>query len=182
MQVQQSFASSQKHLGSDVIDSYVLHGPSRAHQLVDDDWQAWGAMEQLHTAGAARTLGISNVSIAQLEALVAGANVRPAFVQNRCYANRGWDADVRAFCRSHAIAYQGFSLLTANPQVLASTEVLSVAKRLSLTASQVVFAFALQVGMLPLTGTSDVSHMRDDLQVVGLTLDTEALQRIERLG
>ena len=47
-----------------------------------------------------------------------GAAELPAFVQNRCYARLGWDRVVRQFCRAHNIVYQGFSLLTANQEVL----------------------------------------------------------------
>lgn len=60
----------------------------------------------------------SNVSLEQLELLCGMAKVRPAIVQNRCHASRGWDRDVRAFCTQHGIAYQSFSLLTANPNVV----------------------------------------------------------------
>src|SRR5687767_15576846 len=61
-QVEQSFASSLEHLGTDVIDSYVLHGPMRAVGLGADDWAAWRAMEALHDGKRARLLGVSNVS------------------------------------------------------------------------------------------------------------------------
>src|SRR5262249_13819254 len=53
-QVEQSFASSLEHLGTDVIDSYVLHGPTRAAGLAPDDWAAWRAMEAIHDRGQAR--------------------------------------------------------------------------------------------------------------------------------
>ncbi|HEX2671038.1 MAG TPA: aldo/keto reductase, partial [Polyangiaceae bacterium] len=111
-QVTQSFESSLVHLGTDYLDSYVLHGPSSRRGLSAEDWQAWRAMEALAQAGQVRWLGVSNVSREQLEALYAGANVPPQFVQNRCYAHAGWDGAVRALCRSHGSVYQGFSLLT----------------------------------------------------------------------
>jgi diketogulonate reductase-like aldo/keto reductase len=103
------------------------------------------------------------VKLDQLEALCARAKVQPKYVQNRCYARAGWDAEVRAFCRTHGIAYQGFSLLTANPEVLRSAELKAIAKRVSRTPQQVVFRFACDVGMLPLTGTTDPRHMKEDL-------------------
>src|SRR6478672_4901266 len=105
-QVEQSFASSLEHLGTDVLDSYVLHGPSRSDGLGPADSEAWRAMEALHAGGRARLLGVSNVSRAQLEALCSGARVRPRFVQNRCHASRGWDRDVRAFCAANGLVYQ----------------------------------------------------------------------------
>ena len=52
---------------------------------------------------------------------VSGARVRPRFVQNRCYAARGWDRDVRAFCAANGLVYQGFSLLTANREAMAAS-------------------------------------------------------------
>jgi diketogulonate reductase-like aldo/keto reductase len=181
-QVEQSFASSLEHLGTDVIDSYVLHGPSQQTGLGRADWDAWRAMEAIHQGGRARLLGVSNVSIDQLRALCEGARVRPRFVQNRCYASRGWDRHVRAFCAEGGIAYQGFSLLTANRQVLAHPEARAIARRHGRTAAQVVFRFALQVGMVPLTGTTDPEHMRQDLEAFEFRLEPEEVERIERLA
>ncbi|HEV7498537.1 MAG TPA: aldo/keto reductase, partial [Vicinamibacteria bacterium] len=62
-QVRQSFESSLVHLRTTYVDSYVLHGPSSARGLTDEDWEVWRAMEELHRTGAARRLGISNVSL-----------------------------------------------------------------------------------------------------------------------
>ncbi len=113
-QVAQSFASSLAHLGTDRVDSYVLHGPSQRNGLGAADWAAWRAMEAIHEAGRVRFLGVSNVGVDQLQQLCREARVLPRFVQNRCYAVRGWDRRVREFCAANGIVYQGFSLLTAN--------------------------------------------------------------------
>src|SRR5438128_7907392 len=59
-QVAQSFASSLEHLGTDYLDSLVLHGPSRRDGLGEPDREAWRAMEELAQAGRVRALGISN--------------------------------------------------------------------------------------------------------------------------
>jgi diketogulonate reductase-like aldo/keto reductase len=182
-QVAQSFASSLEHLHTDYLDSYVLHGPTQMAGLGDDDWEIWRAMEALAHDGKARVLGVSNVSAEQLDALVRGATVKPAFVQNRCYARDGWDGDVRALCRAHDIAYQGFSLLTANRRELGSPRVRAIADRLGCPVAQVVFRFALDVGMVPLTGTSDGAHMRLDLDALALPpLDPGDVRAIETVS
>ena len=67
------------------------------------------------------------------------------------------------FCRERKIVYQGFSLLTANIEVLRHPAVVSLAKDHEVTPAQVIFAFARAVGMLPLTGTSSPEHMQQDL-------------------
>jgi diketogulonate reductase-like aldo/keto reductase len=181
LQVEQSLASSLAHFGRDVIDSFVLHGPSERTGLGADDWAAWDAMERVHDSGRVRLLGVSNVSLGQLQLLVRKARVRPRFVQNRCYASLGWDRAIREFCAAQDIVYQGFSLLTANREVLAHPEMARVAGRLGRSASQIVFRFALEVGMIPLTGTSDPQHMREDLEVFDFSLEQAEVQRIENV-
>jgi diketogulonate reductase-like aldo/keto reductase len=179
-QVQQSFARSLEHLRVDLVDSYVLHGPTSRQGWNATDAAIWGAMEALHTAGRTRLVGVSNVSLGQLTALCKRAQVAPAFVQNRCYARSGWDGEVRAFCRDNGIVYQGFSLLTANQRELSSPAVTAIAARMRLTVPQLVFAFARAVGMLPLTGTTDERHMREDLAGAETALDPRDVAALER--
>jgi diketogulonate reductase-like aldo/keto reductase len=181
-QVEQSFASSLEHLGIATIDSYVLHGPMRRVGLIFEDWEAWRAMEAIHQQGKTRLLGVSNVSLEQLELLCGDSQVSPRFVQNRCFANQGWDYHIRQFCLANDIVYQGFSLLTANPQIVGHSEIAKIAKRYGRTACQIIFRFAIDIGMLPLTGTTDAQHMHEDLRVADFQLETGDVQRIERLG
>jgi diketogulonate reductase-like aldo/keto reductase len=181
-QVRQSFDSSLAHLGVDRLDSLVLHGPSRRDGLGPDDREAWQAMERLAEAGKVALLGISNATAAQVEQLVGLAKIRPAFVQNRCYAERGWDAGVRAVCERHGIVYQGFSLLTANRHVTAAPAVRDLAQRRGVSPAQLVFRFALQLGMFPLTGTSDPEHMAQDLAVYDFELSRSEVATIEAAG
>lgn len=178
-QVRQSFESSLEHLGTERLDSYVLHGPSQSQGLGEADHQVWETMEALHGEGGIGVLGVSNVNLGQLQALCAAAKVQPSFVQNRCYARRGWDREVRAFCRERGIVYQGFSLLTANRRELQLPAIAGLAQRLGKTPAQVVFRFALEVGMLPLTGTTDAAHMREDLAATELELTPEEVTAIE---
>ena len=181
IQVEQSFVSSLEHLGTEIIDSYVLHGPTQSVGLAPDDWSAWRAMEAIRDSGRVRLLGISNINLEQLRSLCQDARVRPSFVQNRCYAARGWDRQVRLFCATNGIVYQGFSLLTANREALAHTESARIARSHGRTVSQVVFRFALDIGMLPLTGTSTVEHMRSDLEVFDFYLEPAEIERIDGL-
>jgi len=181
-QVHQSFASSLEHLHTDYIDSYVLHGPSSAYSFTTEDWEIWRAMEDIHQSGKAKLLGISNVNLDQLRALCAKASVKPTFVQNRCYAQRAWDKDIRDFCRENKIIYQGFSLLTANAQIFRNPKFLAIVQRANCTSAQAVFAFARQIEMLPLTGTTNPTHMREDLQSIDTQLDPDDIKTMEELA
>ena len=180
-QVEQSFASSLEHLCVEAIDAYLLHGPTQRVGLAPADWEAWRAMEAIHHSSRARLLGVSNVTLEQLQLLCRQARVQPRVVQNRCYAVRGWDRRVRDFCAASGIVYQGFSLLTANREALVRPELARIAERHGRTVSQVVFRFALDVGMVPLTGTTDAGHMRADLAVFDFRLEPGEVARIEGL-
>jgi diketogulonate reductase-like aldo/keto reductase len=178
-QVAQSMASSLDHLGTDYVDSYVLHGPSSNYEWTDADAEVWEAMRKERDAGRTRLLGVSNVSLRHLQQMADARAELPAFVQNRCYARLGWDRAVRLFCRERKIIYQGFSLLTANQEVLHHPLIAGLAANVTATPAQVVFSFARSIGILPLTGTSDAWHMKQDLASRDLTLPPEAVSAIE---
>jgi diketogulonate reductase-like aldo/keto reductase len=181
-QVAQSLDSSLEHLGTDYVDSFVLHGPASGYGWSDADVEVWQAMVKERDAGRTRLLGVSNVSLRHLEQMAAAHSETPAFVQNRCYARLGWDREVRLFCNERKIIYQGFSLLTANMEVVRHPVVTGIAGRAGATPAQIVFAFARAVGMLPLTGTSDAEHMRQDLASRSIVLSDDAVGAIEGLA
>ena len=180
-QVKQSFVSSLGHLKTDIIDSYVLHGPTNRVGLSSDDWAAWGAMEKLHLSGQARLIGVSNVTLEQIQRLCKEARIQPRFVQNRCYAARGWDKQIRQFCSTNGIAYQGFSLLTANQVVMAHNELVQIAERHGRTICQIIFRFAIDIGIIVLTGTTNSDHMREDLNVFNFRLKPNEIEIIQKL-
>lgn len=181
-QVKQSFASSLEHLHTDYLDSYILHGPYTRNGLSDADWEVWRAMEALQQSGSVKLLGVSNVSFEQLQTLIEQAEIKPAFVQNRCYARLQWDAKIRELCRAHDVIYQGFSLLTANAAELQKAAIVKIARRLDCSLPQVVFRFALQLGMMPLTGTRNEQNMQEDLACYDLELNPSEMDVVERIA
>ena len=182
VQVAQSLASSLEHLATDHVDSYMLHGPSSSYDWTDTDAEVWDAMRKERDAGRTRLLGVSNVSLSHLQQMEAAHAELPVFVQNRCFARLGWDREVRLFCHQRKIIYQGFSLLTANPEVLQHPPLIALAAQLNATPAQVVFSFARAVGVLPLAGTSSPEHMKQDLASLKLTLPPDVWRAIESMA
>jgi diketogulonate reductase-like aldo/keto reductase len=175
-------ASSLEHLGTDYVDSYLLHGPSDGFDWSEADAEVWEAMRMERDAGRTRLLGVSNVSLGHLEQMEAARAELPAFVQNRCFARFGWDRDVRRFCAERKIVYQGFSLLTANKMVVGHASLIDLAAKLNATPGQIVFSFARAMGIVPLTGTSDPEHMRQDLASLRIALPDESIRAIEAMA
>jgi len=180
-QVTQSLLSSLHHLGTDYVDSFVLHGPS-SDEWDDADGEVWEAMRGERDTGRTRLLGVSNVSLLHLQQMEASGAELPGFVQNRCFAWTGWDREVRSFCQRHNIVYQGFSLLTANRQVVASAAMTQLASALNRTPAQIVFSLARALGILPLTGTSSAEHMQQDLASLDLELPSDVVPLLESIA
>jgi diketogulonate reductase-like aldo/keto reductase len=162
-QVAQSFQASLRNLQTDYLDCLVLHSPVRGEE---EGAEVWRAMEAIADSGGARQIGISNCyDLAYLESLYDWARVKPSVVQNRFYAETGYDREIRRFCTQHGIVYQSFWTLTANPHVLASESIVRLAGKYGRTPAQVLFRFLTQEGVVPLTGTTSEAHMREDLGI-----------------
>lgn len=181
-QARQSLESSLNHLDTDYLDSFILHGPSQREGLSQTDLEVWQALTDLRATGKTRFIGIANVSLDQLRELCEKSAKPPSFVQNRCFACTGWDSEVRKFCRSKGIHYQGFSLLTANVQELNDPSFTALVRRVGRSIPQIIFRFALQMGMIPLTGTTNPLHMAHDLEAYDFPLSEEDPRMIEHLG
>lgn len=181
-QVAQSLASSLEHLGTDYVESYVLHGPASNYGWTAADGEVWEAMKNERDAGRARMLGVSNISLRHLQQMIEVHGEAPAFVQNRCYARLGWDRDIRQFCVQHGIVYQGFSLLTANVDVSITRCSAESRPGLMPLLRKLSLPLLRAVRILPLTGTSNPEHMRQDLSGIELKLSADEISAIESLA
>ncbi len=178
-QVAQSFQTSLKNLQTSYLDCLVLHSPLASHPLT---LQVWRAMEQIFDANGAKQLGISNCYDFQLfEQLYRDARIKPAVIQNRFYAQTGYDRTLRDFCNQHQVIYQSFWTLTANPHVLADKTLKSLAAKYQRSAAQLFFRYLTQIGIIPLTGTTSEFHMREDLAIFDFELDGDECGTVEKL-
>jgi len=179
LQVAQSFETSKKNLQSEYVDSLILHSPLVPHTLL---MKVWKAMEKIQNTGGARHLGISNCyDVEVFRSLYTDADVKPAVVQNRFYPETRYDADLRRWCSGYGVIYQSFWTLTANPHILASPTVRTVAHKYNKTEAQIFFRYLSQSGMVPLTGTTSEQHMREDLGIFDFELSSEELKDVGRL-
>jgi len=178
-QVEQSFQASLKNLQTSYLDCLILHSPlASRHQTME----AWQAMEQIFNSGGVKQLGISNCyNPQQFELLYRNAEIKPAVIQNRFYAETGYDRAIRDFCREHRIIYQSFWTLTANPHILTDPTLQTLAMKYQCSAAPIFFRYLSQTGIIPLTGTTSERHMREDLEIFDVELDSDECDAIERL-
>ncbi len=178
-QIAQSFRVSQLNLQTEYVDSLLLHSPLFPYKNL---LSAWEALERIYDSGGTRQLGISNCyDLEWLKRLYADARVKPAVVQNRFYADTGYDTELRAWCREHGVVYQSFWTLTANPHILADALLQELAQRHGKTPAQLLFGYLGQCGVVPLSGTTSERHMYEDLESFDTLLSPEEMARIGRL-
>ncbi|KAJ7346959.1 NADP-dependent oxidoreductase domain-containing protein [Mycena albidolilacea] len=165
-QIQASFAKSLSNLHTTYLDSYILHSPL---STLEDTLEAWEALGALQDAGQVKKIGVSNTyDLGVLRALSA---VRPVqVVQNRWHEGNRWDKGICAYCRHHGIEYQSFWTLSGSPSLLATPELVEIAKASSCTPAQALFKFAMMGGVTPLCGTTNDDHMEEGVAVPALEL------------
>ncbi len=178
-QVKQSFAQTQKNLGTDYVDSLVLHSPLNTLEAL---MEVWTAMEEIYEAGGAGQIGISNCYYQNvMELLWTNAKVKPAVLQNRFSPETGYDRDLRTWCNENGVKTQTFWTLTANPHILNHSTMKDISAKHGKTAPQIFFRYLTQRGISPLTGTCDKTHMSEDLQIFSFDIDEDDIEAINGL-
>lgn len=178
-QVAQSFEVSKTNLHTNYIDSLVLHSP--LHPFKDLE-TVWKAMEEIALRGEVKQLGISNIyDLQTLQDLYEMAEIKPSVVQNRFYQDSGYDQEIRSFCKTNNIVYQSFWTLTANPHILESIELFELGRKYKKNVIQMFFAYLHQIGITPLTGTTDMGHMQNDLKSFDITLEDYEITKLDSL-
>ena len=179
VKVAQSVESSLKHLNTNYIDSLVLHSPMSNHR---DTMIVWRTLEEFVDKKVIKQIGISNIyDFSSLKLIWNEARVKPSVVQNHFANDTGYDKSIRQFCREKNIVYQSFWSLTANPLILNHPLVRNAASKYGKTVEQVFFCFLIKIGVAPLTGTSNVEHMKLDLQALEMELTSEEISNINSL-
>ncbi|NQY94235.1 MAG: aldo/keto reductase [Campylobacteraceae bacterium] len=179
VQIFQSFESSLKNLQTTYVDTLILHSPIEPYPVL---LRAWKAMESIQEKKGALQLGLSNCyDLELLKQLCKDVSIKPAVIQNRFYEETNYDKELREWCDKNDIIYQSFWTLTANPHILASDTVESIAKTHSKTPSQILFRYLNQSGVAPLTGTTSKTHMKEDLSILDFELSSTDLEKISDL-
>lgn len=178
-QVRQSIEKSLQNLQLTYIDSLLMHSPMRN---LKDNMDIWEVFEEYVNAGKVKHIGISNIyDFELLKVIWDYSNIKPSLIQNRFYMETKYDKDVRTFCNKNGIIYQSFWTLTANPHILQDGQTLEIANKYKKTKEQIFFKYVMSLGIVPLTGTTDETHMEQDLEVLNMPdLNSDEIKHFEK--
>ena len=167
--------ASLKRLRLERIDLYQFHGPDPKVPFAD----SIGALAELQRAGKIRHLGVSNVTVKQLNEACRIARIVSA--QNEYNIERRDDDDVLAACEKTGLAFIPWFPLGAG-RALRSGRVKRVALRLGATPAQVALAWLLARSpvMLPIPGTSSIAHLEENAGAAAIRLAPEDLAALDR--
>jgi 2,5-diketo-D-gluconate reductase A len=171
-----AFEASLERLGLDHVDLYLIHWPVPARGLYVDTWRAF---ERIHGEEAARTIGVSNFRIEDLEVLERETETRPAV--NQIELHPGFQqAELRAWHAKHGIATEAWSPL-AQGELLADATIARVAENHGATPAQVVLRWHLQLGNVVIPKSVTPARIRENIEVFDFSLSDREMEEIEAL-
>jgi len=169
---------SLRKLKVDTLDLLQLH---RIDPKVDAEEQ-FGVLRELQDEGKVKALGLSQVSVEELEA--AGKHFTVSTVQNRYNLTDRSSEDVLRYSEENGIGFIPWAPISAGELARPGGPLDEAAKRLGATTSQVALAWLLRRSpvMMPIPGTGSVKHLEENLGAAGVTLDDETYAQLEAAG
>jgi diketogulonate reductase-like aldo/keto reductase len=166
-------ARSLERLGIDHLDLYIVHwpegGPSRA----------WPEMERARELGYARSIGISNYSVAEVEALLSGASVPPVVNQVQ-FSPYEYRKELLDACGQNGIALEAYSPLGSGRH-LSSETAGRIARRLGRTPAQVLLRWCLEREIPVIAKSTHRERIAENAQIFEFTLTNEDMAQLDRL-
>jgi aryl-alcohol dehydrogenase-like predicted oxidoreductase len=169
---------SLRNLKVDRIDLIQLHRIDPQVPLADQ----LGAFKELQDQGKVRHIGVSEVSVEELQA--AREIVEVVSVQNLYNLTNRKAEDVLDYATAHGIAFIPWFPIATGDLAAPDSPVADIARELDATPSQVALAWLLQKSpvVLPIPGTKSVDHLTENLGAAGLTLSAEDVTRLDALA
>ncbi len=191
--VKPAFEASLKKLQLDYVDLYLIHTPFAFQPGDEQDprdasgnviydkgvtlLDTWRALEALVDEGKCKAIGLSDISLGQVQEIFAAARIKPAVVhvESHPYLPQG---ELLDYCKKNGIVLQAFAALghSSEPNLLKDPVITAIATRVSKTPAQVLLAWAIQRGTALLTTSKTPSRIKENFDVS--TLPEDAVREI----
>jgi alcohol dehydrogenase (NADP+) len=194
--VQPAFTSSRMRLQSDYIDLYLMHTPfaflpgdnqdprdANGNVVYDTGitlMDTWRAMEALVDSGKCKAIGLSDVSLEQMQEVFQSARIKPTVVQVEAHPYLP-QTEILEFSNSNGLVMLAFAPLGhgIKPGVLEHPTIIAIAQRVNKTPAQVLLAWAVQRGTAVLTTPKNPERARENFAISALPAD--AMQEINAI-
>jgi 2,5-diketo-D-gluconate reductase A len=170
------FDKSLERLGTGHVDLYLIHWPMPSKDLFLDTWRAF---ERIKAEGGARSIGVSNFRIEDLERLEREAEQLPTVNQIELHPSLQ-QADLRAWHAGHDIATEAWSPL-AQGGLLEDETIATVAAHHDRSPAQVILRWHIQIGNVVIPRSSNPERIRQNFELFDFTLSEDDMAALERL-
>jgi 2,5-diketo-D-gluconate reductase A len=170
-------ARSLERLGVDYVDLYIIHWPQ------DGATWAWPGMEQAREQGYARSIGVSNFSVEELDEVLTVASTRPVSNQVQ-FSPFEYRRALLEACTERDVALEAYSPLGTGSH-LADPEVNAIAQRTGRTPAQVLLRWCLQRDTIVISKSTHRERIEQNAQIFDFELSDEdlaALDALDRTG
>ena len=173
-----AFEGTLSELGFDYVDLFLIHWPLPT--LYDGDFvSTWKSLEEFHSDGRARSIGVSNFQIEHLEQLAAETDTVPAVNQIEVHPYLTNDA-VRSYGREHGIATEAWSPI-ARGAVLDDSTITEIAEKVGKTPAQVVLRWHIQRSDIVFPKSVTPDRMNENFELFDFELTSEDMEEISAL-
>ena len=164
-----AFDESLSKLGTDHVDLFLIHWPLA---MFDQYVETWKALEEIRASGRARSIGVSNFTVKNLNRLRAETDVVPVLNQIELHP-RFPQEELRAYHAEHQILTESWSPIGQGGDLLSSPELVTLAEELGKTPAQVVLRWHVELGLVVIPKSVTPERIRSNLDVFDFEL-TEA--------
>jgi diketogulonate reductase-like aldo/keto reductase len=164
---------SLERLGVDQVDLYIIHWPQGG-----PTW-AWTGMERAHEQGYARSIGISNFSVSQLDELMSVAEIPPVVNQVQ-FSPFKYRRRLLEECEERAVALEAYSPLGTGGH-LSDERIRQIAERVERTPAQVLLRWCVQRDLVVVTKSTHRERIAENAAIFDFTLSDEEMAALDAL-
>ena len=164
---------SLRALGVDQVDLYIVHWPGGG-----PTW-AWPGMEEAHQRGYARSIGVSNFSVSELDQVIAIATVAPVLNQVQ-FSPFEYRRALLAACRERQVALEAYSPLGTGSH-LSDPTVAGIAEALGRTPAQVLLRWCIQRETIVIPKSTHRERLAENAELFDFALSADELAALDAL-
>jgi methylglyoxal/glyoxal reductase len=172
-----AFEASTDRLGVDYLDLYLIHWPQSSERL-----ESWRALEDLHSAGKVRNIGVSNYAVHHLKELLDNCKVKPCINQIEFHPFiYQQQKDIYDFCIEQGIVIEAYSPLAAAKKMNEGL-IESIAKQHNKTYSQILIRWSIQRQTIPIPKAQNSNHIKQNIAVFDFEMSEEEMELLDNLS
>jgi diketogulonate reductase-like aldo/keto reductase len=167
---------SLNRLNIDYIDQLLIHAPRPWGEPTDNHYYTenrdiWQMLEEVAKSGRVKRIGLSNFDVCDVENILSVAEIRPSANQIKCHVGN-YPRTLAEYCKQQGIALTGFSTLCTN-YLMDKAEIHRYADKYGVTAAQLCIRYSLQHGFDPIVLSTNPEHIKSNLNVNFVIIDTD---------